>query len=211
MLMYGYNLFGYLDGTTPALNSMITLSMNTSPNPTFLTWFRRDKLIQNALMASVKPIIASTVVATDLAKSAWDALHTTYANRSQTRFFSLCDQLVRVTKESRSITDYLHTIRCLSDELTIVGALVSNPELIVKILSGLGPEFREIFVVIRARDTTISYEELFEKLLDYERFLRHENAKKLSSLITVAVATPTKSNTNNHNSLKQTNNSQQWR
>ncbi|KAH0708922.1 hypothetical protein KY290_010459 [Solanum tuberosum] len=207
MLMYGYNLFDHLDGTTPAPNRTIALGTNISPNPAFLPWFRQDKLIQNALMASVEPIIASTVAIPDSAKSAWDALHTTYANKSQTRVFSLRDQLSCVTKDSRSITEYLHKIRSLSDELATAGGLVSNPELIVKILSGLGPEFREISAAIHARDTTISYEEFFEKLLDYELFLRHEDAKKLSSPITAAVATPTKNNTNNR---RQTTNSQQW-
>ncbi|XP_059310333.1 uncharacterized protein LOC132061567 [Lycium ferocissimum] len=128
----------------------------------------------------VEPTIASIV----LAKTAWDALHTTYANRSQTRVFSLRDQLARITKDSRSITEYLQTIRSLSDELATAGAPVSNPKLIVKILSGLGPEFREISAAIRARDTNVTYEELFEKLLDHELFLRHEDAKKLSTPIT---------------------------
>ena len=162
-------------------------------------------------MASVEPTIAPTVAAADSAKSAWDALHTTYANKSQTRVFSLRDQLARVTKDSRSITEYIHTIRSFSDELATAGAPVSYPELIVKILSGLGPEFREISAAIRARDTPISYEELFEKLLDFELFLRHEDAKKLSSTITATVATPTKFNSNNRNNRRQTNNSQQWR
>ncbi|KAH0715260.1 hypothetical protein KY284_008165 [Solanum tuberosum] len=186
MLMYGYNLFGHLDGTTPT---------NSSRMP---------------IMASVEPTITSNVVATNSAKSAWDALHTTYANKSQTRVFNLHDQLARVTKDSRSITEYLHTIRSFSDELAIVGAPVSNPEFIVKILSGLGPEFREISTAIRAHDTAISYEELFEKLLDFELFLRHKDAKKLPSTITTAVATPTKFNSNNRNNHRQTNNSQQW-
>ncbi|KAH0637853.1 hypothetical protein KY289_037768 [Solanum tuberosum] len=97
------------------------------------------------------------------------------------------------------------------DELVTAGAPVSNPELIVKILSGLGPEFREISAAIRARDTAISYEELFVKLLNFELFLRHEDAKKLPSTITAAVATPTKFNSNNRNNRRQTNNSQQWR
>lgn len=48
----------------------ITLGMNTSPNPIFLTWFRQDKLIQNALMSFSEPTIAPTVAAVDLAKSA---------------------------------------------------------------------------------------------------------------------------------------------
>ncbi|XP_060190524.1 uncharacterized protein LOC132619723 [Lycium barbarum] len=208
MLMYGYNLFGHIDGTTPAPSHTITIGTNVSPNPTFLPWFRHDQLMQNALMASVDPTIASTVAAADSSKTVWDALHTTYANRSQTRVFSLRDQLARVTKDTRSITKYLHTIRSLSDELPTAGAPVSNPELIVKILSGLEPEFREISAAIRARDTTITYEELFEKLLDHELFLRQEDAKKLSSPITAAVATPTKPNTNNHNTRRQNNNSQ---
>ena len=211
MLMYGYNLFGHLDGTSPSPSRTITLGTNISPNPTFLTRFFQDQLIHNALMASAEPTIAPTVAAADSTKSAWDALHTTYANKSQTRVFSLRDQLARVTKDSRSITEYIHTIRSFSDELATAGALVSNPELIVKILSGLGPEFREISAAIRARDTPISYEELFEKLLDFELFLRHEDAKKLSSTITAAVATPTKFNSNNRNNRRQTNNSQQWR
>ncbi|KAH0645439.1 hypothetical protein KY284_033323 [Solanum tuberosum] len=84
--------------------------------------------------------------------------------------------LTRVTKGSRSIIEFLHTIQSLLDELATVGSLVSNFELIVKILSGVGPKFREIYVAIHACDTAISYEELFEKLLDYELFLRHEDA-----------------------------------
>ena len=93
MLMYGYNHFGHLDGTSPSPSRTITLGTNISPNPAFLTWFRQDQLIQNALMASVEPTIAPTVAAADSAKSAWDALHTTDANKSQTRVFSLLDQL----------------------------------------------------------------------------------------------------------------------
>ena len=147
MLMYGYNLFGHLDGTSPSPSRTITRGTNISPNPAFLTWFRQDQLIQNALMASVEPTIAPTVAATDSAKSAWDALHTTDANKSQTRVFSLCDQLARVTKDSRSITEYIHTIRSFSDELATAGAPVSNLELIVKILSVLGSEFRLIYLL----------------------------------------------------------------
>ena len=45
MLMYGYNLFGHLDGTSPSPSRTITLGTNISPNPAFLTWFRQDQLI----------------------------------------------------------------------------------------------------------------------------------------------------------------------
>ena len=160
-------------------------------------------------MASVGRTIDSTVVTADSAKSAWDGLQTTYANKSQTQVFILRDQISHVTKDSRCITEYLHNIWFLSDELAIVNVPVNNPELIVNILSGMEPEFREMSAAIRARDTTLSYEELFEKLLDYEIFLYHEDAKKLSSPITVVVATSTKNNTNYRNNRRQTTKSQQ--
>ena len=79
-------------------------------------------------MDSIKPIIASTVIAADSAKLALDALHTSYENTSQTWVFSLCDHLDRITKESLSITDYLLTIWSLLDKLaTTVVVVVSNP------------------------------------------------------------------------------------
>ncbi|XP_015087089.1 uncharacterized protein LOC107030250 [Solanum pennellii] len=127
MLMYCNNLLSHLYGTTLSLSSTITLGTNTSPNPSFLTWFCLDKIIKNSLMTSVKPTIASIVTAVDSTKLAWDAVHTTNVNRSQTRVFSFPDQLAHVTKESHSIIDYLHTIRSISDELATAGAPLSNP------------------------------------------------------------------------------------
>ncbi|OIT18706.1 hypothetical protein A4A49_64789, partial [Nicotiana attenuata] len=215
MLMHGHDLYGHLDGSTLIPTPSTTFGTNATPNPTYTLWFRQDQLIQNALMASVDPTIASTVAAANTSKHVWDSLHTTYANKSQTRIFSLRDQLARVTKDNIPITEYLQRIRSLSYELATAGAPVTDSEIIVKILSGLGPEFREISAAIRARDTTVTYEELYEKLLDHELFIRHEDAKKTLSPITAALATHNKQNntSNNRNNRRQScnNNSQPWR
>lgn len=78
-------------------------------------------------MDSIKPAISPTIVAAYSAKLAWDALHATYENQSQTWVFSLHDNLACVTKVSRSITDYLHIIWSLSDELATIASVVLNP------------------------------------------------------------------------------------
>ncbi|KAF3664116.1 putative Fanconi anemia group D2 protein -like protein [Capsicum annuum] len=174
-------------------NTKVTLTRNT---------FSYDEMIPGDDDAS-EELPSSQQIS---AKAAWDALHIAYANKSQTRIFSLRDRLARLTKDCRPVTGYLHQVRSLCDELATAGAPVSNPELIVKILSGLGSEFRELSVVIRARDSPISYEELYEKLLDYEFFLKHEEDKKpLSTPITAAVAqktssTPSRQSNNNYSS-----------
>nr|XP_016453229.1 PREDICTED: uncharacterized protein LOC107777657 [Nicotiana tabacum] len=126
---------------------------------------------------------------------------------------------VVASNTSKQAWGSLHTAYLLSNKLATVVAHVTNSELIVKILSGLGPEFREISTTIRACDTTVTYEELYEKLLDHELFLRHEEAKKMSSPITIVVATRNKptNNYNNRNNRREnyngtpTQNPQPWR
>ncbi|KAF3663559.1 hypothetical protein FXO38_10576 [Capsicum annuum] len=164
MLLHGHDLYGHLDGTMLSPTQTIITNGLETANPTYKDWFHQDKLIQNALMASADATIAPTVASAINSKVAWDQLHTSFANKLQTRVFSLRHHLNRVSSP------------------------VNNKELVVKILSGLASEFREISAAIRARDSPISYEELFDKLLDHELFLKHEDLKKTSTQITAVVA-----------------------
>ncbi|KAH0778869.1 hypothetical protein KY290_005296 [Solanum tuberosum] len=150
----------------------------TVPNPNYQIWFSQDQLIQQAMMASVDPTIAPTIAASTSANKAWELHHTTYANKN-----------------------YLQEVCSLSDALKVVGSPVNDDELIVKILSGLGPEYREISAAIRARDSSMSFEELFHKLTYHELSLKHQDLEKPSSMITVVVVqksnTPPQFNRNN--------------
>nr|XP_017225058.1 PREDICTED: uncharacterized protein LOC108201278 [Daucus carota subsp. sativus] len=159
MLLHGHDLYGFLDGTNPAPPTTISEKETQIPNPAFKLWFRQDKLIQNALLASVDSTLASTVATAASAKSAYDSLHTAFANKSQTRIFSLRDQLARLTKENRTIAVCLHEIRSIADELATAGSPVTNAKI-----------------------------ELYEKLLDHELFLKHAELAQGPAPITAAVA-----------------------
>lgn len=211
-LMHGHDLYSFLDGSHTAPAATITKNGKEEANPEYRFWFRQDQLIQNALMASVDASIASQVASAPTSKKAWDSLHTSFANKSHTRIFSLRDMLGKVSKETKTIAEYLREIKSIADELATAGAPISNEELIVKILSGLGTEYREISAAIRARDSPILYEELFDKLTDHELFLKHEDLKKGSTnSITAAIAQRT--NPPNHSSYndKRRPPSNQWR
>lgn len=54
--------------------------------------------------------------------------------------------LAKTSKDSNSVADYLHQIRSLADELVAVGSSFNDTELIVKVLSGLGPDCKEIML-----------------------------------------------------------------
>nr|XP_009795346.1 PREDICTED: uncharacterized protein LOC104242069 [Nicotiana sylvestris] len=156
MLMRGYDIYGLLDGTTPVPSQIISSNNQTVNNPTYLTWFCQDLLIQNDILASVDPTLDVSIASATSSKAAWDALH---------------------------------IVRSLCDELATAGSPVANKELIVKILTGLGSDFKEFSAPIWARDTTISYEELYEKLLDHGLFLKHHDTHIfLSNSIIAAIA-----------------------
>lgn len=188
MLLQGHDLYGHLDGTTPAPAETLTENDKETLNPEYKLWFRQDKLIQNAILASIDPTLASMVAIVSTSKKAWDSLHTTFANKSQTRIFTLRDNLNRITKDNKPVAEYLREIRSVTDELAIAGSPVSHAELVVKILGGLGKEYQTIATVIRGRETPISYEDLFDRLLDEELLLQQDEAKQLHAPITAAMA-----------------------
>lgn len=59
----------------------------------------------------------------------------------------------------------------------MIGHLLSDGEVVVHTLNGLTFDYKEISAVIRARDTVTTFEELHDKFIDHESYLKHEEAK----------------------------------
>ncbi|XP_015166190.1 uncharacterized protein [Solanum tuberosum] len=113
--------------------------------------------------------------------------------------------------DSHPVADYLHQVLSLYNELATAVVTITNDELVVKILSGLGSNFCEISTAIRIRDSIISYDESYAKLIDYHLFLRHEEVKKKTSAITAAMVTRNRSINSNNHTAHRPNNTSQWR
>ncbi|XP_055824230.1 uncharacterized protein LOC129892670 [Solanum dulcamara] len=188
------------------INPTTQLPIKLTGGANFATWVgqiqKQDNLICDTVMASVDSTIAPSVASTETSKQAWNYLHTKYANRSQTRIYSPRDALVKVQQDQKSVIDYLREIRTITDELAAAGACTSNEELVVKFLSGLGPEYEALSTVIHTRNSPISYEELAHKLTDHELYLKEAEKKQPPTPITSQVAQRTSNH--NNNSRRQT-------
>ena len=79
-----------------------------------------------------------------------------------------------VTKGDSNVCDYLCSIHSIADKLVLIGHPVDDLDLVIAALYGLGPSFREFCALIRSRDTSLLFDELFDKLVDYEIFLQLE-------------------------------------
>ncbi|KAF2298718.1 hypothetical protein GH714_026078 [Hevea brasiliensis] len=115
-------------------------------------------------MSSVDPTIAPMVSSATTSHQAWQRLITTYANRSQACIYGLLEGLSRLSKDDKSVTQYLREIRSLVNVLILTGSPLGDAELIIKILSGLGFEFKDLSAAVHAHDIPITFEELFDKL-----------------------------------------------
>nr|XP_043632930.1 uncharacterized protein LOC122604094 [Erigeron canadensis] len=69
------------------------------------------------------------------------------------------------------------------DDLALAQRPVDDEDLIVHIINQLGGEYGSIVAAIKARENPISYPELFDKLVDYERTLKETSTEPLITTV----------------------------
>ncbi|KAL5803500.1 hypothetical protein ACOSQ4_031805 [Xanthoceras sorbifolium] len=149
-------------------------------NPAHTIWIRQDQLILSAFIGSLSPTIIPFIAQAKTSQEAWSILANTYAKSSQGRIKQIKGHLKKITKGSQSITEYLQAIKSRADELAILGApmdegVLHEEDLTYQILDNLGDDYKELVRAVQARNSSISFDELHEKLLNFEATL--ENGK----------------------------------
>ncbi|RVW64260.1 hypothetical protein CK203_052308 [Vitis vinifera] len=71
-----------------------------------------------------------------------------------------------------------HAIKIIIDDLALMGYPLSEDEIILYVLNGLGNDFKEISAAIRAKDSPVTFEELHDKLQDQETLLKQDNTSR---------------------------------
>ncbi|KAF5481134.1 hypothetical protein F2P56_001812 [Juglans regia] len=174
-LLLGYDLMGFVDGTHPC---------PSADNPEYKTWIQQDRLLLLAIQTTITGPVAPIVSRCKSAEEAWHKLKATYANRSNTRMVGLIDSLTKVSQEGKSISEFMQTVKTIIDDLAMIGHDLSDGEIVVHTLNGLTNDYKELKAALRARDSPISFEELVEKLIDYETSLKQSDSTKEESGIT---------------------------
>lgn len=198
-LMVGCNLVGYIDGTNKCPPKEILEGTVNVPNPKYQLWVRQDQLILHAIIASVTESVISLISLAKTSEEAWTKLSAAYANRSRSRLMSLKEQLSRLTKGTQSVTDYMSKIKSISDELTIIGSPLDDLDLVIHTLNGLGQDYKEISAAVRARESSISFEDLFDKLQEHERLLQRDDGSSDSAVVTANYAQQSQNRRNGNN------------
>ena len=169
-LLFGYDLFGYVDGSTPCPPAKITQPNSdvSAPNPDYLFWFRQDQLLLNAIVGSLSPNFLHFLSTCTTSRDAWTALEKTYASPSRGRILTHRLNLANPQQGTQTIMDYMQDIKRNIDSLALMNVSVDFDELSLRIMNGLNPKYSKLSHALRVRETPVTFEELFEQLLNYE-------------------------------------------
>ncbi|KAE8674326.1 hypothetical protein F3Y22_tig00111758pilonHSYRG00069 [Hibiscus syriacus] len=175
-ILIGYDLQKFIDGSHPAPPPTITANNVISINPAYQTWLRQDKLLFGALVGTLSPSLIPLITQFKTSYEAWQVLANTYARPSRGQIKQLKDHLKNNTKGSQSITDYMQSIKIRADELATLGKPLDHEDLIEKVLEGLDENYQSIIDSVNGRDSTISFVELHEKLINKELSLLNKTS-----------------------------------
>ncbi|CAH9139562.1 unnamed protein product [Cuscuta epithymum] len=187
--LIGLGLDGYVDGTITIPDQFIDVA-KTRINPCYTIWYRQDKTILSALIGSCSDTIQPIISSAATARQAWDKLALTYASTSRGRIISLKTTLARTTKGARSVTEYMAEMTAIAEALALAQSPISEEDLVINILNGLGSDYTDLTSAIRVRPTALPLAELQTILLEHENRV-HEAASTTSTLLPTAHATQT--------------------
>jgi gag-polypeptide of LTR copia-type len=165
-LINGYNLTKHISSSSPP-----TEATAADRNQ----WTRQDQLILGWLRSSLTDTLQGQLVSCGSAFELWSAIQQMFSASSRARLSDLKRQLQTATKGASSCKEYLNRMRKIADELSFIGSPVSDEELVMASLNGLGPDFNSFTVVITTRNDPISFAEFQGMLFNHENLLLNQN------------------------------------
>ncbi|KAK2648673.1 hypothetical protein Ddye_016162 [Dipteronia dyeriana] len=169
--LFGYGLLRFIDG------------LHFYPPKTdqkHLFWLRYDRLVLLGIQDRVHSTIDYTINNCSTSADVLSKLETSYNNR----MLSLLSTLMSTKKEVTSVVDYMNNMYSLVDELALIGYPLSDTYTTDHTLNGLADEFKELTTPVRVHDSPITFEDLYDKLLDKELIQKWGETKDDDTQIT---------------------------
>ncbi|KAL5822979.1 hypothetical protein ACOSQ3_020938 [Xanthoceras sorbifolium] len=92
------------------------------------------------------------------------------------KVLQLKQQLQVLKKGSSSIADFILKIKEIGDGLRSAGEVVTNCDLLLNVLNGLGHDFDPVVVMITSQESTMTLYEAQYMLMIHEQRIEHLNS-----------------------------------
>lgn len=176
-LLIGYDLYEFVNGSNPAPPSHTTKIEISTPNPDYTNWFRQNKLLFGVIARTRSPSLSPFITRATTFKEVWDIMATTYVCPSRGHLKQLKYQLKHISKGTYSISEFIQHMKRITEELSLLGDPIKREDITYYILDGLDSSYQSVIDTVHARDQSISFEALHEKLINKQLALKqHENS-----------------------------------
>ena len=96
----------------------------------------------------------------------------------------LKEDLTLLQRGSRTVSKFLYVVKVTVDELSLVDAPVSDDDLMLYVLNGLGSKFRDMVAPMSTRETTLSFAELHDLLIGHGHYIKRMDNNTSALVIT---------------------------
>ena len=120
---------------------------------------RTDQALMSWLLSSISESMLGHVIHCTSSAQIWLTLHQLFTTTSKARVLQLRFQLQSTKKGDLSIQDYILKMRGIADSLNSTGLILSDKELLLYILGGLGNEYDPVVINLTSRHESVSLQE----------------------------------------------------
>ncbi|KAI3961640.1 hypothetical protein MKW92_025906, partial [Papaver armeniacum] len=172
-----HDIYNHVDPTIESPSPHLPCSANEepSPNPKYLPWFQVDTHLLSWLQATLTQSVFADIPDFTSSRELWQYLANTYAAPTAARSLQLHHQLQTLHRDNLFISAYLTKITSIRDSLSTSSAPLSDGELVLNTLRGLGPDYQAFSTAIETRSSLPSISELKPLLLNHEIRLTQYN------------------------------------
>jgi uncharacterized membrane protein YgcG len=171
----GQGLYGFLDGSCKAPPAQITTGTGadakTEPNPEFALWWYTDQRVLSILVGAMTDDMVGQMVGRHTAAAVWECTTRMFSAQNRAGIRQIRRQLSTLKKLDLSAAEYYQKMKGCADAMAMVGAPISDDELIDHILVGLGPQYEGLqssMNVLQAAGSVLSLSDFYSLLLSAE-------------------------------------------
>lgn len=138
-------------------------------------WHRRDQFLLSWMPSSIAETMLGHVSRCTHACDVWKVFENLFRSQSKARAMNLIFQLQTLKKGNLLIDEYMVQMRTLADGLQAAGQEITDDDLVLHVLGGLGPEFDVVVVNLTTRSAVPALEEVHSILHTHEMRVAQAN------------------------------------
>ena len=173
-----HDLEAFLLITKSKPNEVIADSSNpvvSINNLEYVSWMRIDQFVMSWLLSSISEQMLGHLIHCQSLEEIWNVLEQIFSTKSKAKVLQLRLSLQTTKKGGRSVEDYILKMKSLVNSLMAAGQKISNDELTLYILGGLGLEFEAIVVHLTSLEF-VTLQEVQHMLQTHEMRLESLNS-----------------------------------